>query len=126
MERERDLERLEAKRKIDALKKTVGQETTDTKTKVQEVRGMGGRRKGEGRWREGDGREGEEKGRWRWKREEGGRRERGREKGKRQGEGKEGGRREGGRRTEGEGGREERRKTEVQEVSGWSRHECRY
>ncbi|KAK8745425.1 hypothetical protein OTU49_000183 [Cherax quadricarinatus] len=37
VERERDLERLEAKRKIDQLKKTVGQETSDTKTKVQEL-----------------------------------------------------------------------------------------
>ncbi|KAG7162848.1 SOGA3-like [Homarus americanus] len=37
VERERDLERLEAKRKIDQLKMTVGQETTDTKTKVQEL-----------------------------------------------------------------------------------------
>lgn len=31
------MEKLEAKRKIDQLKKTVGQETSDTKTKVQEV-----------------------------------------------------------------------------------------
>ncbi|XP_063870334.1 trichohyalin-like isoform X4 [Scylla paramamosain] len=37
VERERDLEKLEAKRKIDQLKKTVGQETSDTKTKVQEL-----------------------------------------------------------------------------------------
>nr|XP_045620554.1 trichohyalin-like isoform X5 [Procambarus clarkii] len=37
VERERDLERLEAKRKIDQLKKTVGQETTDTKSKVHEL-----------------------------------------------------------------------------------------
>lgn len=37
VERERDLERLEAKRKIEQLKKTVGQETSDTKSKVQEL-----------------------------------------------------------------------------------------
>ncbi|XP_071538899.1 uncharacterized protein [Panulirus ornatus] len=37
VERERDLEKLEAKRKIEQLKKTVGQETSDTKTKVQEL-----------------------------------------------------------------------------------------
>lgn len=37
VERERDLERLEAKRKIDQLKKTVGQETSDTKSKVHEL-----------------------------------------------------------------------------------------
>lgn len=37
VERERDLEKLEAKRKIDQLKKMVGQETSDTKTKVQEL-----------------------------------------------------------------------------------------
>ncbi|XP_066971728.1 early endosome antigen 1 isoform X16 [Macrobrachium rosenbergii] len=37
VERERDLERLESKRKIDQLKKTVGQESSDTKSKVQEL-----------------------------------------------------------------------------------------
>ncbi|KAG0708266.1 hypothetical protein GWK47_024025 [Chionoecetes opilio] len=37
VERERDLEKVEARRKIDQLKKMVGQETSDTKTKVQEL-----------------------------------------------------------------------------------------
>lgn len=38
VERERDMERLEGKRKIEQLKRTVTQDHHDTKSKVQEVR----------------------------------------------------------------------------------------